>query len=290
MVKRCARGLEIQSVRFDSTRWTAKDARGWLLAHSFQAPKVDRTAKQLRYRQRPTAHFVKGSFQTIDLEKKLGISAVVACPRPGYESDKGKQGKTAKPRSKAKPKRSKKTTTTTTTTKKTTVQKNPRFRAPKIVVQHGRCVELVVDIGNDQIAKYTWTKTGKRAMWLLTDAGGRRLIVCPFNKVAVTGATFEKRFEAVPSSQRAKAIAQWIASSRKDSDVGSIVKVPERSIDRIGRAISITYYFDLKHRDRAPREHKFESSPLVKADTFNNPTLVVISGGDLEVTGAGIEG
>lgn len=286
---------------FDAKKWSKTKARTWLSKHGFKTPAADVGDRYMHFRQRLPFHFVKGSSRTITLDSKRGIKAVVACPRPGYESDKKKKpGAKIRPSSKRtkkpvekksagrKPKRT--TTVTTTTTKKTRVQKNPRFKAPKIVVQHGRCVELVVDIGGDQVAKYTWPKTGKRAMWLLTDGAGKRLIVCPFNKKAVKGSTFQKRLESVPSSSRAKAFAQWMISTDQDTGVGSIVKMPERSIKKIGRAISITYYFDLKHRDGAPREHKFESSPLVKSDTFNNPTLIVISGGDLEITGAGIEG
>ena len=258
-MKKCPRGTEIVSVVFESPRWTARDARGWLIAHSFKAPKVDRTKNQIRYKQRPTAHFTKGSFKTIDLEKKKGISAIVACPKPGKESDKPKK-------------------------------KNPgkAFKPPAVVVQHGRCVELRVDRGDGTIIKFTWPKTRGDVQWLLTDAAGKRLFVCPWNKVAVTDAVFEERLNAAAGST--KAIKQWSYATGKPADVGSVIKVPERKIGKIGRAVSIVYYFDIKHGDGSPREHVFESSPLVRADSATKPKLIVISGGDLEVTREGIEG
>lgn len=162
------------------------------------------------------------------------------------------------------------------------------FKWPRVVVQHGRCVELKIDRGDDKIARYTWPKT-RGAMWLLTDGKGHKLMLCPYNKVAVTDSDFLERLERVPSQSRAAA-EQWQEATGKEPVVGSVIKVPERRIAKIGRAVSIVYYFDLKHRDGDPREHIFEKLPIVKADSAIKPNLIVISGGNMEITRAGIEG
>jgi len=164
-----------------------------------------------------------------------------------------------------------------------------KFKCPRVLVQHGRCIELVVDIGNDEIAKFRWPKTKKGAMWLFTDAPGKRLIICTYNKVAVTDDDFETRLDSLgPASSRA--IEQWTESTGKAADIGSIVKVPERKISRIGRCVSVTYYFDEKFSDGSPREHVFGKPPVVKSSHPDDPSLIVISGADLIVTRAGIEG
>ena len=162
------------------------------------------------------------------------------------------------------------------------------FKWPKVVVQHGRCVELRVDQGDDTIAKFTWPKSRKNPQWLLTDVAGKRLFIVPWNKVPVTDADFVERVNKSPLAKGAA--IQWTESTGLVPDIGSVIKVPERTIKKIGRAVSIVYFFDLKHSDRAPREHVFESSPLVKADNATKPNLIVISGGKLEITREGIEG
>jgi hypothetical protein len=168
-------------------------------------------------------------------------------------------------------------------------RKSAPFRWPRVVVQHGVCVELQVDKGDGTISRYTWPKTGKKSMFLFTDAAGRRLMIAPYNKIAVTDDDFNERLERAGKLGK-DALSQWRESTGKAASVGAVVKVPERTLHRIGRAVSIVYYFDRKHRDGDPREHLFESSASVKADNDFAPGLVVISGGNLEITGAGIEG
>jgi hypothetical protein len=264
-MKQCPRGTEIQSVRFDAEKWTARDARAWLLSHDMRAPAVDRTANQLRYRQCAPSRMTKGSFRTIELDKRNGISAVIGCPKKAKTS-------TRVNKEKSKPKK-----------------ENPSFRWPRVVVQHGRCTELKIDTGDGKVTKFTWPKTGKNSMWLLTDTSGRRLFIAPFNKVSCTDAAFMKRIEQAGASA-ISAFEQWGESTGKAAEVGSIIKVAQRRIARIGRGISIVYYFDLKHRDGDPREHIFEKPPSVRADNKSNPKIIVISSSSLEVTRAGIEG
>jgi hypothetical protein len=163
------------------------------------------------------------------------------------------------------------------------------YRWPSVVVQHGRAIELVVDCGNGTIAKFSWPKSGKRSMWLFTDVRGRQLMLTQFNKISVTVDEFMERFRAA-GRVATDATDQWLESTGDIAERGSLVKVPEKRIGRIGRARSIAYYFDEKFRDGDPREHQFESAPLVKADNDNDPTLIVISGGQMEITRAGIEG
>jgi hypothetical protein len=259
-MKRCPRGTEIQTVIFDLSTWTAREARGWLLAHKFQAPRVDRTKTQLRYRQRDPGEFESGSLRTIDLESAGKIRAVVGCPRKKMES------------------------------KKTKKNRNPAaYRWPRVVVQHGKCVECKVDRGDGKVCRYHWPKRGKGAMWLLTDASGRRLMIAPWNKIAVTVDDFMHRLDSTGATGR-KALDQWVESTGDVAEQGSLVKVPERRIHNIGRAVSVTYYFDEKFSDGDPREHVFDRPPLVKADNKIKPALIVISGSGLEVTRAGIEG
>jgi hypothetical protein len=163
------------------------------------------------------------------------------------------------------------------------------FTWPVAVVQHGKCIEVVVDVGDGTIKKITWPKTGKRSMWLLTDTRGNRLMVCRYNKVPISDEDFVKRLRKAGSTAE-NAIAQWMESTGTEAARGSVSKLPERRIGRIGRCLSVAYYFDEKHQDGDPREHRFEAPPLVKADNSYNPGLIVISGGRLEVTRAGIEG
>lgn len=163
------------------------------------------------------------------------------------------------------------------------------FKWPRVIVQHGMCVELQVDKGNGKIARFTWPKTGKRSMWLFTDTGGRKLMIAPYNKVPCGDDEFNDRLESAGGGWK-KAVDQWRESTGKSASVGSVVKVPERTLHRIGTAVSIVYYFDAKFADGDPREHLFETSVSVKADNDFAPGLIVISGGDLIVTRAGIEG
>jgi hypothetical protein len=174
---------------------------------------------------------------------------------------------------------------------RSTRKRNPAgaYRWPAAVVQHGKCIEVVVEVGDGTVRKFNWPKTGQRSMWLLTDTNGTRLMICRYNKVPITDEEFIRRLRAAGGTAE-NAIAQWMESTGTDAAQGAISKLPERRIENIGRCLSLAYYFDAKHRDRDPREHRFSVPPLVKADNKSNPALIVISGGRLEVTRRGIEG
>ena len=75
------KGSVIQSVLFDRSVWSVRDAKRWLRDHSFAAPKVDRTPNTYRFRQHTPGLFHRDSFRTIALGKNTSIQAIVAIPR-----------------------------------------------------------------------------------------------------------------------------------------------------------------------------------------------------------------
>jgi len=75
------KATEIQSVIFDRSKWTVKEAKAWLKEHKKKAPAADTTADYHRFRQAPPGHFQKSTFRTIPLGAKAkGIKAVIAVP------------------------------------------------------------------------------------------------------------------------------------------------------------------------------------------------------------------
>lgn len=82
--------MAVQSARFslrespasvNSGRgWTEPAARDWLRAHDFIAPKADRTANQLRFRQFPPGECREDSFSTLTSDLPVGVQ-LVDCTR-----------------------------------------------------------------------------------------------------------------------------------------------------------------------------------------------------------------
>lgn len=109
----CRSGMEVQTVLFESDRWTRKDARAWLLEHKLKAPQAVVEGNNLRYRQAPTTRFKKDSFRTKSIPRK-GIKLVVACPIASK--------------------------------KKTSTRKvNERISVPRVLVELGRAIEIALD-------------------------------------------------------------------------------------------------------------------------------------------------
>ncbi len=83
--------MEIQSLVFDDSRFTLAEARAWAKKNGFKFSKPDIETNTIRFRQRDPEHFVKASFRMMGRPFPSGVQAVVACPRPGHESDKSKR-------------------------------------------------------------------------------------------------------------------------------------------------------------------------------------------------------
>jgi hypothetical protein len=76
----CTTGMEVQTLLFPKSEFSALRAKGWAEKHGFKYGKVHTTGEFHRLRQRSPEEFVKGSFRTIAFGRK-GIKAVVGCPR-----------------------------------------------------------------------------------------------------------------------------------------------------------------------------------------------------------------
>lgn len=72
-------GLEVQSLVFDSARFSPREARSWASAHSYAAPAHERMPTTIRLRQKRKTSFVEGTFRTIFLRN--GVQAIVALPK-----------------------------------------------------------------------------------------------------------------------------------------------------------------------------------------------------------------
>ncbi len=81
-VRKFPSGLEVQSLVFDSSRFSPREARSWASAHGFRAPAHERLTTTIRLRQRRKTSFVDGSFRTISMRgSRGGVQAVVALPK-----------------------------------------------------------------------------------------------------------------------------------------------------------------------------------------------------------------
>lgn len=82
---------EVQSIIFDKSMYSVTEAKKWLRDNSFVAPKVDKTDRYLRFRQKQPSYFDESSFRTIPFGKNTGIKAIIGVPmkhNPFYqESD-----------------------------------------------------------------------------------------------------------------------------------------------------------------------------------------------------------
>ena len=82
----------VQSVAFSREEWSVQQAKSWLKAHGYKAPRVDKTANFLRFRQLPPGGFDKYATKAIDHQGKpieliLGIT-MRANPAPRAPSAK----------------------------------------------------------------------------------------------------------------------------------------------------------------------------------------------------------
>jgi hypothetical protein len=64
-------GGKVQSVIFDSEKWTLADAKAWLKDHDFASPKVDETENSYRFRQAEP-----GGFKRFVTKKVPGVDGV----------------------------------------------------------------------------------------------------------------------------------------------------------------------------------------------------------------------
>ena len=78
-IKKGRAGSEIQALLFDRDYFNGHEARRWIKAHEFIAPKCHATKNYLRYRQEDPSEFKKKGFRTIVLTE--GIKAVVGIPK-----------------------------------------------------------------------------------------------------------------------------------------------------------------------------------------------------------------
>jgi hypothetical protein len=79
MTRRCSVGTATQSVVFPE-RWGVTQARRWLATHGLRSPKVDRTATELRFRQRPPGGCRRGTFASIPMGR-TGVRKIICCPK-----------------------------------------------------------------------------------------------------------------------------------------------------------------------------------------------------------------
>jgi hypothetical protein len=77
--RRFPKGVQVQSLIFDSNQFSAREARSWASEHGFKAPATDRGPTTLRLRQKSPRSFDENTFRTIAL--RGGVNAVVASPK-----------------------------------------------------------------------------------------------------------------------------------------------------------------------------------------------------------------
>lgn len=252
-MKKCPRGTEIQSVLFSTDQWTARDARGWLLAHQFLAPRVDRTKNYLHYRQDPPGRFVKSSIRTIDLEARKGIKALVGCPKK-----------------KTNPKK----------------KKTQTFKIPKVTAILGKLRELAVEkpTGDLAILKFPIRRSQKsKPTILLSDDAGQNLLAvsCPFRNANLS---------RLKNRNLEKAINTFENWSNFQADKILRLNVAPKKIKQIGRVLHIVYRSDKYNGRNIDYIHTFKQPPIIWADKISKPSFVGISGGRLKITARGIEG
>ena len=74
---------QVQSVLFDRDIYSLTEAKKWLRDNDFIAPKVDKTDRYLRFRQKEPNYFNESSFRTIPFGKDTGIKAIIGVPMKG---------------------------------------------------------------------------------------------------------------------------------------------------------------------------------------------------------------
>lgn len=71
---------QVQSVIFEKSKYSVTQAKKWLRDNGFVAPKVDKTDRYLRFRQKQPGYFDESSFRTIPFGKGKGIKAIIGVP------------------------------------------------------------------------------------------------------------------------------------------------------------------------------------------------------------------
>ena len=71
---------QVQSVIFEKSKYSVTEAKKWLRDNGFVAPKVDKTDRYLRFRQKEPSYFDESSFRTIPFGKGKGIKAIIGVP------------------------------------------------------------------------------------------------------------------------------------------------------------------------------------------------------------------
>jgi hypothetical protein len=94
---RFPRATEVQSILFEKSKWTKRDAVAWLKRHERKTPKPDSSGEYYRFRQVSPANFNRETFRTIPFGH-AGIKAVIAMPKTKKTPRKKNAGSVRLPR------------------------------------------------------------------------------------------------------------------------------------------------------------------------------------------------
>jgi hypothetical protein len=252
-MSRFTRPTSVQTIIFDRKLWSVSAAKKWLAAHGYKVPSVDTTDAYLRFRQRPTFDFDKGSFRTKKFGEDTGIKAVIGMPRKKAAKSNPKKVVPAP----AKPKR-----------------KSPVSRIPVTLVDIANALSVELDDGREIRFKarddFSVCCNDKgNELWILSRSGARTVEV-------QDGDEYKKLFERF--------------SGYEADNIGELVKRPTVRLVSIGRCSTILYRSDKFARKEHDYIHPFKTMPTVSVDNDAEPAVVAIRGGRIRVTAEGITG
>jgi hypothetical protein len=157
------------------------------------------------------------------------------------------------------------------------------IRMPDVLIQLGRAVSVECEDGN----KISWTaKSG----CLLYSAVSGRTLYCLVSKKKVTS---KEEFDAavyVKMDKVRRGMDLYSKWSEFESESGSLAQRPKGTLTCLGRAKSIVYSSDKWVLRARSYIHTFINMPKVWANKKTNPTLVVLTGGKIQVKKEGITG
>lgn len=156
------------------------------------------------------------------------------------------------------------------------------LKLPKVLCGLGRAIS--VECGD---TKYKWTTKDK--VQLYSSTNGKTLYCLKVVKLKTDKTDFTRRIEQNQTAVNAgvKLYEKW---HEFDAATGDVMKTPRGFLFNIGRATSLVYASDKWSGKVKHYIHEFKSTPIVWVNNKTAPTVLILTGGRINVKKEGITG
>ena len=158
-------------------------------------------------------------------------------------------------------------------------------KLPAVVTVLGDAVEIRARLNDGTDRLYRFGSGNRRRAFLCSNPSGRRLYVLPVKPVPAS--RLKKRPITNEIKRAARMYEKW---SDFEADRGSLIDVPKKRLNKVGRVTHVVYRSDKWDGRANDYIHSFDAPPILWADRKAKPDVLALTGGKIRVTQRGIVG